>query len=83
MNIVTLNEHGLSAAAICRANGWEPGQHLVGDEGYGPTIIRITAIGAEQILAVQVSHNGRLSGRGWENSWVLWCRDWQPCEAPS
>lgn len=76
MSVPTLGNRALSAAAVCRANGWAPGTRLVGDEGGGPTVIEITAIGRDQILAREVSHNGK-PGHMSENSWVLWCRDWK------
>lgn len=66
----------LSSAEICRRNGWEAGTRLVGDEGYGPTVIEITAVGAESILAKELSHNGEPAG-GHENVWLLDCRDWK------
>lgn len=62
-------------ADICRENGWSNGTRLVGDEGYGPTVIEITAVGERSILAKTVSHNGQTSSVG-ECLWSLWCRDW-------
>ncbi len=62
-------------ADICRENGWLPGAKLIGDEGYGPTVICITAIGEKNILAKEVSHNGQPRD-GYETSWVLYSRDW-------
>jgi hypothetical protein len=70
------------AAIICRERGWEPGQHLIGDEGYGPNIIRITAVGEAAILARCVFHGGKPDTQSRENTWTLRCRDWQPCAAP-
>lgn len=66
-----------SEADICRENGWEVGTRLVGDEGYGPTIIEITAIGERTMLAKMISHDGDTSKARGEASWALWCRDWQ------
>ena len=65
-------------AFICRERGWEKGTRLVGDEGCGPTVIEITAVGEEKILAKTISHNGDDTNRNYwtEHSWVLWCRDW-------
>lgn len=60
------------AADICRANGWGPGTHLVGDEGYGPRIIRITAVGETCILAIAADRSD-----DWEATWTLECRDWR------
>lgn len=70
----TLDHRGDDASA-CRANGWAAGTRLVGDEGYGPTIIEITAVGEHNILAKRLAHAGR-AVRDDESSWVLYCRDW-------
>ena len=61
-----------TSAGYCRRTGWGPGTHIVGDEGYGPTTITITAVGQEDILA-------RADGRD-ENTWTLEHRDWQLAE---
>ena len=66
----------MTPADVCRERGWLPGTLLIGDEGYGPTIIKITAIGTEAILAVQVSHNGKRTYDR-EGTWMLSCRDWE------
>lgn len=71
----TTRHHRGDAVEVCGKNGWGVGTLLVGDEGYGPTIIQITALGDRQMLARAVAHNGR-AVRGDENNWVLWCRDW-------
>ena len=71
----TLNDHR-EPAEICKERGWVAGTRLVGDEGFGPTIIEITAIGKNGLLAETISHNGKKSS-GNETSWVLWCRDWK------
>jgi hypothetical protein len=73
-NMQTLDSR-LSSAELCRANGWGPGTRLVGDEGYGPTVIEITAIGSDDILAKMISHNGEPCN-GVENKWGLEHRDW-------
>jgi hypothetical protein len=73
-----------SDADVCRERGWGPGTYLVGDEGYGPTVIKITAVGERGILAKQISHNGKPSD-GSESAWTLSCRDWKQAslnEAP-
>lgn len=70
-----LKQQGLSEAEICRRMGWSAGTMLVGDEGYGPTVILITAIGDKRILARSVEHNGK-PARGYETTWVLDARDW-------
>lgn len=67
----------LSDAELCRTNGWTPGVRLVGDEGHGPTVIELTAVGESGILAKCVSQNGDTS-RGWgEGSWTLHHREWK------
>jgi hypothetical protein len=65
-----------SDADKCRRNGWTIGTRLVGDEGYGVTVIEITAIGKRGILAIELSHNGRPSS-SYEGSLTLSQRDWQ------
>lgn len=71
----------LSSAALCRRNGWEPGTLLIGDEGYGPTVIEITAVGQDGILAIARSNAGRLT-LGSESPWTLSYRDWKPACCP-
>jgi hypothetical protein len=63
-------------AEACRRLGWAVGTRLVGDEGCGPTVIRLTAIGERHILAVIESDRGRPT-RPREGMWTLSCRDWQ------
>lgn len=69
----------MTPADTCRANGWTVGTRLVGDEGYGPTVIEITAIGEERILARQVSHDGKPDVT-YEGTWVLDRREWTVAE---
>ena len=66
--------------AKCKRNGWTVGTRLIGDEGYGPTVIELTAIGREQILAIEISHKGKLSEDARESNWTLTERDWQKVE---
>lgn len=73
---IELSRAGLSPAGVCRAKGWQVGTRLVGDEGYGPSVIRITAIGNDRILAVTESRNGKPTNDPFESSWVLDCREW-------
>jgi hypothetical protein len=75
----TLHDHR-SPADVCRARGWSVGTQLVGDEGAGPTVIQITAIGERCILARTLSHNGRRATYRDEGLWSLDCRDWQERE---
>lgn len=64
---------GKTEAETCQLNGWTVGTRLVGDEGYGPTVITITAIGEGLILAKTDDRS--------ENSWTLSCREWQAAAA--
>lgn len=63
----------------CRAFGWLPGTRLAGDEGYGETIIEITALGEQAIVAKQISHRGVpvKKHRRYEKNWTLAVRDWR------
>ena len=72
----TIAPPSVSSAEKCRRNGWGPGTRLVGDKGYGPTVIEITAVGEEGILAKAISHNGKPAAER-ESAWTLECRDWQ------
>lgn len=67
-----------SDADKCRRNGWTAGTRLVGDEGFGPTVIEITAVGERAILAKKISHNGKPHPYLDEQNWTLACRDWRP-----
>jgi hypothetical protein len=69
----------MSDADMCRKNGWTVGTRLVGDEGYGPTVIEITAIGECDILAKEISHNG-IPTLDRERNWTLSCREWEMFE---
>ncbi|WP_438346629.1 DUF7241 domain-containing protein [Methylorubrum populi] len=64
------------AAEICRENGWGVGTRLVGDAGFGPTVIRITALGTRVMLARMIRHNGVAVGHNDEHAWSLAGRDW-------
>ena len=75
----TLNDHR-DPAIVCRERGWSVGTRLVGDEGAGPEVIEITAIGETHILAKTVTFNGEVPTWAREGSWVLLCRDWRVCE---
>lgn len=65
----------MNDADLCRAKGWGVGDRLIGDEGEGPTLIELTAVGESRISATIISHNGlalerdevleTLSGRTW------------------
>lgn len=72
----TLNDHR-PPADICRERGWGPGTKIVGDEGYGPAVIEITALGEKVMLAKALSLNGQPPTYGDERTWVLYCRDWR------
>lgn len=81
--MTTLNSK-LSDAEICRRNGWGVGTLLAGDEGHGVTVIRITAVGDDCVLAREVCHAGKpasdIAGR--ELNWSLTCRDWRVVAEP-
>ncbi len=66
-----------SDADLCRKNGRTVGTRLVGDEGYGPTVIRLTYISDQNVLAVKESHKGIPDHRNDESCWTLQCRDWR------
>src|SRR5690606_37146391 len=67
-------KRGSPERETCELNGWGVGTRLVGDEGYGPTVIRITAIGERMLLAV--CETERHGGDCPEASWTLTCREW-------
>lgn len=64
------------AADICREHGWRVGTCLVGDAGYGPTVIRITALGEKVMLARMVSHARVAVPYNADRAWSLSLRDW-------
>ena len=67
---------GKTEAETCRLNGWSAGTVLVGDEGFGPEKIRITALGEESILARTIE---TVKGEAVERSeglWTLSLREW-------
>jgi hypothetical protein len=67
-----VNLIGESDADACRRMGWGVGTQIVGDEGFGPTVWEITAIGRSSILTVTI--NGGRDKRECLSS--LTCRDW-------
>jgi hypothetical protein len=71
-----------SDAEECRQRGFEVGDRLVGDEGYGPTVIELTAVGERAILAKRISHAGKPCCLD-ETMWTLSCRDWEKIEPPA
>lgn len=71
-------ESKLSSAEICRKMGWRRGTKLIGNEGYGNTVIKITAVGNESILAIMISHNDIKAGEfEGEACWTLKNRNWR------
>ena len=71
----------LTAAAQCRKNGWTVGTRLEGTEGKGTdweetSVIEITAVGKQSILARLVTTNG---APDWtpDSEWDLDCRKWR------
>ena len=69
----------MSNTTLCRKRGWKRGTRIVGDEGYGPTVIEITAVGEAhtQGVAKVISHNGKPSQLQTENLWSLDSRNWR------
>lgn len=67
----------MTGAQKCRRKGWQPGTRLAGDEGYGVTVIEITAIGERNILAKSISHDGKPLSPVYESMWDLSCRKWR------
>jgi hypothetical protein len=59
---------GRSDAETCALNGWAVGQVLVGDEGYGPNTIQLTAIGERFVLAKLIT--GSITNVGSEFLWM-------------
>lgn len=72
MTVTTLR--GENSADACRRLGWTVGTRIVGDEGYGPLIWRITAVGLNSILKVTELGDGT---DGHEGMASLGCRDWK------
>lgn len=73
--MTTHRTNGVAEADYCREHGLLPGTRLVGDEGYGPTVIEITGLGERKILATAISHKGVPIARC-ETTWTLSRRDW-------
>lgn len=65
------------AAEICREQGWNVGTCLVGDAGYGPTVIQITAVGDRIMLAKIVSHGCVAVAYNQAQAWSLSLRNWR------
>lgn len=77
MSAAGVRSNGLvSEADFARAQGWGPGTRLAGDDGHGETVIEITAIGFDCVLARPVSRRGG-SVREDEGTWTFSCRDWR------
>lgn len=73
----------MTDADKCRANGWTVGTRIVGDEGFGPDTLEITAIGERCILAKQVMAKGKPHDGKEKGNWTLKCRDWQEVPEPA
>lgn len=75
IQLVKTGDSSLSDAEICRQNKWTPGTLLEGIENGVRTVIQITALGFEAILARVISRNGDPVNEN-ERSWTLRARDW-------
>ncbi len=64
------------AADICREHGWRAGTRLVGEDGLGTTVIEITALGNQVMLARRVSQDGEPAAYDQDRSWRLSDRYW-------
>ena len=67
----------MSNAAKCRKNKWTIGTYLYGNEGFGPEVIKITAIGEEAILARQITNRHGEKINTFEGHWDLFRRKWR------
>lgn len=63
-----------NSADYCRRKGWAPGTKITGNEGYGPTVEKITAIGEETVLTKTLHKDGSCSS---EHIWTHTCRKWE------
>lgn len=69
-------KRGRTQRETCDLNGWGVGTRLIGDEGYGPAVIRITYFTREgAMLAITESRKDEPVNEG-EHFWTLNCRDW-------
>ncbi|QDF19804.1 hypothetical protein QEH38_gp72 [Mycobacterium phage LilSpotty] len=66
----------MSDADVARSNGWGVGTRLAGDEGYGETVIEITALGESKVLAKTISHKGQPQPYR-ESLWTFRFREWR------
>ena len=66
------------AAEICRDHGWGVGTCLVGDAGFGPTVIQITALGDKVMLAKIIRQGCASIGYHDAQAWSLSLREWHP-----
>jgi hypothetical protein len=69
-------KRGRTERETCDLNGWGVGTRLAGNEGYGTTVIEITALGESMLLAKCIEHAGKATPNRRENSWTLTCREW-------
>ena len=69
-------KYGKTERETLDLNGWTVGDILEGDEGYGPDLVKITAVGEERFLC-RWNHQ---KGCGWEREsgqTTLSCRQWR------
>lgn len=69
----TLRRNVLEPAEVARSRGWGVGTIIVGDEGYGPTRLEITALGDTNLIARPLYADG---SKDREGNWTLCCRCW-------
>lgn len=69
-------KRGSTERETCDLNGWGVDTRLVGDEGYGPSVIRITYFTRDgSMLAITESRHGEAVYER-EHFWTLDCREW-------
>jgi len=64
----------MTDAEKCRQNGWGPGTRLVGNDGFRDTVIELTAVGENSVLAKRINSDGDAE---YESSWTLQYREWR------
>lgn len=76
VSLLKIMQYGKTERETLDLNGWTIGDILEGDEGYGPDLIKITAVGEERFLC----RWNYQKGNGWEREsgqTTLKCRKWR------